>query len=208
MVTNLDSAQQLLDSSVATTDLATTEGEPNGAIAPGEYRERSFSFRLPTACGAVWTLEIRVSVDQDGSGLGVLFESSAAALPADAESNNSASVQLLAASTAYADLQVESLAAPATGISGEQISIDWQVANRGSADADGDWNDQLIISRDTVIGNGDDILVGSFRHSGGLRRGESYTGSAALPAHRPGAGVPRAAHRRRPGSDRTRYARR
>ncbi|MEF8731692.1 MAG: CARDB domain-containing protein [Candidatus Accumulibacter meliphilus] len=180
VVTNLDSAQQLLDSSVTYDPLATTEGEPNGAIAPGEYRERSFSFRLPDGLRAVGTLEIRVSVDQDGSGLGVLFESSAAALPADAESNNSASVQLLAASTAYADLQVESFAAPATGISGEQISIDWQVANRGSADADSDWNDQLIISRDAVIGNGDDILVGSFRHSGGLRHGESYTGSATL----------------------------
>jgi subtilase family serine protease len=129
---------------------------------------------------AVGTLEIRVSLDQDRSGLGVLFESSAAGLAADAESNNSASVQLLSASSTYADLQVESFTAPATGISGEQISIDWRVANRGSTATDSDWNDQLIISRDTVIGNGDDILVGNFRHSGGLQSGESYARSATL----------------------------
>ncbi|MCB1965138.1 MAG: LEPR-XLL domain-containing protein, partial [Candidatus Accumulibacter sp.] len=183
VVSRPDAVLPLLDTSLAYDPLAETAGRGNGPIGPGEHRERSFSFRLPEGIRGTGNIEISITADQDNNGFGMLFETDSGKPGRDAESNNSASLQLRSAPVAYADLQVEAFAAPTSGIAGDMISIDWRVANRGAADSEADWSDQLVISRDAVIGNSDDVVVGSFRHVGGLRSGESYTQSvtAALP---------------------------
>ena len=46
------------------------------------------------------------------------------------------------------------------------------------------WTDRVILSTDDTFGNGDDRVVGEFRHDGALGVGESYSRSGK------GAGIP------------------
>jgi hypothetical protein len=60
------------------------------------------------------------------------------------------------------------------------IRVSWSVSNQGSTDADQDWTDQIVYSTDALIGDADDVVIASFRHSGGLRVGESYSQTAEV----------------------------
>ncbi|WP_277224425.1 CARDB domain-containing protein, partial [Pseudomonas indica] len=69
---------------------------------------------------------------------------------------------------------------PATGVGGESVTVNWTVSNRGQAATTGDWNDQVILSTDAIIGNADDVVIGTVRHSGGLAQGASYSQTATI----------------------------
>ena len=43
---------------------------------------------------------------------------------------------------------------------GETLTVDWTVANQGSAAADTRWREQVLLSKDAYLGNFDDIIVG------------------------------------------------
>ncbi|HLF95978.1 MAG TPA: CARDB domain-containing protein, partial [Methylococcaceae bacterium] len=160
------------------TSLAYNPADPGaGLIGPGEYRSRIFTFRLPDGIRGAGDIEIRVVADQNASGYGSLFENNAGNT---AESNNAATVQTLSTAVPYADLRVDMFSAPATGVGGEPIAVAWTVANRGQAGIAVDWNDQVIFSNDAVIGDGDDVVIGTIRHTGGLGVGESYTVAATV----------------------------
>ena len=177
VVKNVDANLVLLDTSISYDPLALTNGQVNGPIQAGEHRERSFTFRLPEGIKGAGNIGITITADQNSAGQGVLFETN---LSNDAETNNSAVTQTSSAAKPYADLRLDTLSAPATGIAGQPVTLNWTVSNHGQADTTAAWNDQVVLSNDAVIGNADDIVIGTVRHTGGLHIGESYAQSATI----------------------------
>ena len=84
-----------------------------------------------------------------------------------------------------ADLQVTSIAAPSSAGSGLPVSIGWTVTNTGSgATSTGSWSDELVLSADDdLTTTSDNIVLGTFTHSGSLVAGGQYTtaGTVTLP---------------------------
>ncbi|WP_233259655.1 CARDB domain-containing protein, partial [Ramlibacter sp. WS9] len=69
------------------------------------------------------------------------------------------------------------------------MDITYTVTNRGTgAGRNEAWTDRIILSGDSVVGNGDDILVATKSHLGALAAGESYTETVhgLLPAYTTG----------------------
>ncbi|UUZ69429.1 hypothetical protein LP416_08025 [Polaromonas sp. P2-4] len=55
------------------------------------------------------------------------------------------------------------------------IDVSWTVINQGTgAGITSSWTDRVVLSQDDTYGNGDDIVVGEFRHNGGIEAGASY----------------------------------
>jgi hypothetical protein len=76
------------------------------------------------------------------------------------------------------DLQVEAIRAPATRISGESMTIDYDIINAGEgATRTESWSDRVFLSTDDVF-DPTDRLVATVPHSGALECGEGYTASA------------------------------
>jgi hypothetical protein len=87
---------------------------------------------------------------------------------------------------AHADLQVSAISAPDEQILGYpvQVPVTWTVTNQGLRPTiPGAWQDQVFLSQNAVIGDADDVLVGSFLHNGTLLPGESavQTRTVSLP---------------------------
>jgi hypothetical protein len=149
----------------------------NGRIAAGASRLRSQVFRLPEGVQGVGEIEISVSTDEGRDGHGALLEINTRG---DAESNNRAVTVTTATARPYADLRVDTLVAPSSAIGTLPISVSWSVSNQGATDADQDWTDQIVYSTDALIGDADDVVIASVRHSGGLRVGEGYSQTAEV----------------------------
>ena len=167
VVTNKTTGEKLLDTSVAY-DPAQSG---NGLIGAGEFRPRSFQFRLPDGRRGIGDIEIRVTSDQNSAGSGILYETNA---QGDAETNNSALVHTTGQAVPYADLAVSDVQVPSSGISTRTINVGWTVSNNGSAATSAAWDDQIILSTDNYLGNDDDVVLGTYRHIGVLQTGESY----------------------------------
>ena len=86
------------------------------------------------------------------------------------------------------DLKVSKVAVPATAITGQQVTITWQVTNQGPSDAAGNWQDSVFISATPMIDT-NSTLLGATIHSGGLAVDSSYSGTltVTLPALAPAA---------------------
>jgi len=93
------------------------------------------------------------------------------------ESNVAASAERIGvAASVYADLHVTALSGDGTYRPGQATDLQWTVENSTDAWGDtpvGDWSDRVILSQDDVYGNGDDVVLGTFAHSGPLARGAS-----------------------------------
>jgi subtilase family serine protease len=75
------------------------------------------------------------------------------------------------------DLQVDSVATPLGGISGQYLPIRWSVGNHGVGITESpSWYDAIYLSRDTMVDE-TDALLGSKRHDGALAPAGSYTDS-------------------------------
>ena len=74
-----------------------------------------------------------------------------------------------------------SLQAPPSGRGGESSTFQWTVKNAGTVDAQQSWSDRVVLSQNNVIGDGDDVVLATVAHTGGLAAGAIYTGSAAAP---------------------------
>lgn len=80
------------------------------------------------------------------------------------------------------DLVVSSASAPATGEAGKGLRVAWTVTNQGFGDTVTPfWNDRIIASQDEVIGNADDVTLGTFGHFGLLNVDESYSREELVP---------------------------
>jgi subtilase family serine protease len=173
IVTNKTTGEQLLNTSIAYD--FTQAGA--GLIASGEFRVRSYNFRLPDGLRGVGEIEIRVVTNQNVAGQSALFEYNAANT---ANSNNSASTLAQSTAVPYADLRVANFTAPVDAVSGEAINVSWSVANNGSLDTPAAWDDQIILSSDSIIGNSNDVVIGTYRHNGSLKAGETYTRTVSV----------------------------
>ena len=85
---------------------------------------------------------------------------------------NSGTDTVIVSDVQLPDLEVTSLSAPATGLTGESIDVSWTVLNSGFATANGTWIQRVFISDDNQIGG--DTLAGQFAFSGPLPLGQSY----------------------------------
>src|SRR5262249_52707502 len=68
---------------------------------------------------------------------------------------------------------------PSVGQIGQTIDLAWVVTNDAThglaATGIGPWYDRVVLSRDAVYGNADDINLGQFSHSGSVAVGATYT---------------------------------
>jgi hypothetical protein len=82
----------------------------------------------------------------------------------------------------YADLVVAAVAAPERVTDDPApLDVSWTVVNQGSAAGNASkWVDRVVLSRDDIVGNSDDIVLGEFEHDGVLAVGESYSNSARV----------------------------
>ena len=83
------------------------------------------------------------------------------------ESDETNNVRAVPISIGGPDLVASLATAPATAISGEQIMISFSVTNEGSAGTPlySAWYDNVVLSEDTIFGNGDDVQLGYIYHS-------------------------------------------
>ena len=166
VVSNNTTGQIVIDTAI---DQLLAAGEN---LAPGAVRERSLTFRLPEGLRGAGELELRVIADQNNAGIGVLFETN---LAHNGEANNAAMLSVTSQARAYADLQVTAVTTPATATAGKPVAISWTVSNTGAAASGLIWTDQIILSRDNVIGNADDLILANLRVVGPLTAGSSYS---------------------------------
>ena len=98
------------------------------------------------------------------------------------DDNNRGSAPIEVTLAPYADLSVGSVTAPELTIRDPaRVTIGWTVTNIGTgAGITGDWTDKIILSTDNTIGNGDDIVIGEFSHSGALATGGNYSRSETI----------------------------
>jgi subtilase family serine protease len=100
----------------------------------------------------------------------------------DNTNNVVGSVGTVTISRTFADLQINSFTPPATAEAGTGTVFSWTISNNGTGDTIvGQWTDQLILSGDNVLGNGDDIYLWSENHTGLLNPGGSYTITRSVP---------------------------
>ncbi|MAE63746.1 MAG: hypothetical protein CMJ18_05695, partial [Phycisphaeraceae bacterium] len=59
------------------------------------------------------------------------------------------------------DLVIENVDAPTDVTNGEPLTITWDARNAGTATATQPWEDRVVLTSDTVIGNSDDVLLGT-----------------------------------------------
>ena len=95
-------------------------------------------------------------------------------------------LQMSIALTPYGDLEATDMQPDGPiGVAGEPFGASWTVTNRGNGTTgDGtpggdvsDWTDRLVLSRNTVFGDGDDVFVADVPHSGALAAAQGYAGS-------------------------------
>ena len=70
--------------------------------------------------------------------------------------------------------------APTMPTAGQQVTVNWQVTDQGSANAAGTWQDSVYLSITPAI-TSSSILLGTAQHSGGLNATDFYTGTLAAP---------------------------
>ena len=174
VVRNTTAGITLLDTSI----VYDPQAPENGPILPGEARQRSYTFRLPEGLRGTGDIRITATADQRTTGFGVVFETNA---EGDAERNNSADIGASSTSSHYADLSVTAFSGvPGAIVSGETLTLSWTVSNVGGSDATGDWDDQIVLSRNNVIGDADDVVLKTVRHTGGLAKDGSYIQTATV----------------------------
>ena len=141
----------------------------SGALGVGETYTAIQSLALPADVSGDWY--VSVCADGDDAVFEYQFEGNNAAYDGSAISISPAP---------FADLQVYGLDVidPPQPLAGQPITVTWSVVNGDTAWAatgTSNWHDSVTLSEDEVLGNGDDVLLAQFPHSGALAVGESYS---------------------------------
>jgi Lectin C-type domain/Bacterial pre-peptidase C-terminal domain/CARDB len=107
------------------------------------------------------------------------------------ESNNvrPAQTNLDITLTPYADLLVQNVSAPITGVVNESLTITWSVTNIGPGPTGNgkpgglvsSWVDRLVFSRNGILGDADDIMIAQVTRTGTLEAVGAYTGAFTGP---------------------------
>src|SRR3546814_357263 len=136
--------------------------------------------------GAVYHGALTVTLPIDASGeYRLIVQSDSGNVVAETggdEANNQGAIALDVGLADYADLEVGDVTVPAQTVADPaRVTVGWTVTNVGTgAGFTAGWTDRVIVSRDAVFGNGDDVVLGEFVHSGALAVGESYDASEEL----------------------------
>ncbi|MEJ6486264.1 Calx-beta domain-containing protein [Nostoc punctiforme UO1] len=147
------------------TDYKLGDRTRSGALNANESFTSSAVFTLPdTLTGTYYVFAVTDSTNQ-------VFE-------LDNANNTNFDNQIISITSHPADLIVSAVTTPETGENGKLLRINWTVRNQGIGDtAVSNWNDRIIASKDNILGNNDDILLGDFSRNGLLNVGGSYSRS-------------------------------
>ena len=98
-------------------------------------------------------------------------------LEVGAEGNNTVSSMLSIGLAPYADLQVSDVTSPVLLIADPaRITVGWTVTNIGTGEGiTARWTDSVVLSKNAIAGDSDDIIIGRFDRVGGLSVGASYS---------------------------------
>jgi len=143
----------------------------SGAVDPVGTYNGSIAARLPD--GVTGSMRILVVSDAASD-----------VLEGVGEGNNIAASGALSISLApYADLTVTRVDAPPLLIGDPvDLTVTWEVRNDGTGPGTvNSWLDRVVLSRDQVLGNADDLVLGEFEHTGGLPVGVSYPRTETFP---------------------------
>ncbi|MEQ1845315.1 MAG: CARDB domain-containing protein, partial [Nitrospira sp.] len=138
----------------------------------------------PLATSANYTAHADVTIPIDKFGdwfLLVVTDAGANIVELGLENNNTAASALAISLALHADLAVSNVTV-ANQVVGNpvQLTVGWTVSNAPTGTGPGKtgtWTDVIIASTDTVVGNSDDRLLGTFTHTGLLAVGDSYNQS-------------------------------
>jgi hypothetical protein len=153
----------------------------DGVLDSSDVKLGSFAQVGPLAAGASYNRQQSVALPLGATGayqlLVVSDDSKTVAELGLAEENNVAGTNLQVLLSPYADLATTAVTAPQlVADSPAAITVGWTVTNNGTgAGRTSSWTDAVIASTDAILGNGDDIILGQFTHSGALQVGQSYT---------------------------------
>jgi large repetitive protein len=80
-----------------------------------------------------------------------------------------------------ADLIVDSIDGDSDAEAGRGLRLQWTVRNQGSGDSIvSSWKDRVMLTRNGTVGDGDDISLNQFTHTGRLNPSQSYTASGTV----------------------------
>ncbi|MEX2307284.1 MAG: CARDB domain-containing protein [Pirellulales bacterium] len=134
-----------------------------GALDAGQSYDGAAAFTLPD--GLTGSFYVFVVTDNGDA----VFE-------LDNTNNTGYDPTPVVVSSQPADLVVTSASAPPTAEAGKSILVSWTVANQGSGDTSvAAWTDRVVASVDSILGNADDVALGSIAHNGSLAIGGSYS---------------------------------
>ena len=95
------------------------------------------------------------------------------------DNNRSFSTPIAVVPNDAPDLATTEVVAPPLAQEGAIVDVTWTVENRGPAEADGLWRDQVFLRR-SDDSSSDIILVGTYAYDAGLAPGRSYTRTEAI----------------------------
>ena len=136
--------------------------ESDEELDTGEFYDSTFTATVPDGLSGDWYVIVSTDVDDE------VFE-------VDNANNIVLAASSIALESRPADLEVSDLDVPAVLTFGEGHLIGWTVTNTGIGDsAVSEWNDEVFLSGDAVLGNEDDVVVATVSHSQLLDAGDDY----------------------------------
>ena len=91
------------------------------------------------------------------------------------KTNNTASTSRFLTLPPLPDLVVSEVKAPTTEFSGQRIQVSWTILNQGNSVANDTWSEQIYLSSDQIISNGNDQLMKTVQFTGIIQAGQSVT---------------------------------
>ncbi|MFN6579144.1 MAG: putative Ig domain-containing protein, partial [Aulosira sp. ZfuVER01] len=137
----------------------------SGALNIGEFYTASAVFTLPDTL--IGTFYVFATTDSNNQ----VFE-------LDNNNNSNFDTQVITISSRPADLIVSNVTTQDTVVNGKSLRVNWKVLNQGIGDtAISSWTDRIIASRDNILGNNDDVILGDFIWNSLINEGGSYSRS-------------------------------
>ncbi|MEL7407076.1 MAG: CARDB domain-containing protein [Cyanobacteria bacterium J06558_2] len=134
----------------------------NGLLKPGESYSKSELITIPFYFQGDYQLYVKTDADDS------VYED-------NIEINNILNSSQITITRQTPDLQVNSVNAGISGISGESFFVEWTVINSGTGETNSNyWYDEVFLSLDQNINDKSDISLGKVYHSGSLEANESY----------------------------------
>jgi RHS repeat-associated protein len=153
------------DKQISSDDVVLGSVYRSGAIEPSGQYTVSRSFNLPINLqGSYYTL---VQTDSENN----VFEGSL-----ENNNNGSTSSSTTVSLTPTPDLVIDSIDAPTTGISGQNLAVNWTVRNAGIAPTkEMNWYEAFYLSRDQIFDQNTDTYLGYSFFNGNLAAEEIYS---------------------------------